>query len=599
MSATKSNFDLWLELEDPSAGLSSADREIVAGLIPDSADESDLDESYITPFSGVRIFDIANCSMGYQLNSIPRSKISIAVGRSGEDGNTLAQLHEYGHLFKKATRARIKMRASGEYAPGISWPEKDVVIFEGRVASTGTETSSDSFYFNVELVHWLNELDNSSTFGRDSHIGNPTAYTFRGFSSARPPDAGAGIKFTPGSFGALAEADILRSYGSITEDLWGRAIKPIFSSLARRKIIKLNTDLYSCFGDSSESENKQAIYALARIEGVSAVGGPDDLVLSEYTPTLSLYTPAGLAPKNITGVENAIIQMIANQSQESFAQSTFWGKLVGSFAPSLAFAVVPQAEKALVVPFTLGIRDSYCKKIKSDDYYYINKSSIQFRPTRAVAVLTVKTSMSGLTPDQLGDVAACYAPDDVKIYDGQIRVVVPPEWLINVEVIASDLPTNSELASGDEFNTPTTPNESAAGSETVGTIIADIQDYYLRYARWVFVNEALRGRNMQIAGKLRFDIAPGSNVFIEDTADKFVRSESDVSGFYASVAAVNITIDAEKNTATTGMVLTAVRSADENESNKTSTDEHPLYGDFFVGAPLVPDYAFFEEESDC
>ena len=66
---------------------------------------------------------------------------------------------------------------------------------------------------------------------------------------------------------------------------------------------------------------------------------------------------------------------------------------------------------------------------------------------------------------------------------------------------------------------------------------------------------------------------------------------------YGQVVRVTYEIDAENRTARTSFMLSHLRTEKENESDATSIDRHPLFGDSVVaGSPLVPAYAFGDKK---
>ena len=66
---------------------------------------------------------------------------------------------------------------------------------------------------------------------------------------------------------------------------------------------------------------------------------------------------------------------------------------------------------------------------------------------------------------------------------------------------------------------------------------------------------------------------------------------------YATVARVSFRLNAEEGNAGTGFSFAHARTEEENKSDKTSLEKHPLYETKFVGAPLIDEYQFKNE--DC
>lgn len=566
MAATKTNLQAWLLLD--TAG--------------DAA-----------PFSTSVRFEISQFSSSFSLNSIPRAKVSVAVGRDAADGLTPAMTQVRSDLFQKMTRARVIMRASGEYAPGLNWPDKEIIIFEGQLLGPNVEFSEDTASYTVDLVHWLNNLDNSSMFTSDSHTANPSAYVFKTFSTALPV-SGAPIGEKPLTFGSIAEAALLKDIQRMTEDLWGLGIKTVLSKIADKRIFEPSEEVRRAFGDLSA--NRAALEALSRIEGVTSADATTSLERSAYTPLLQLRVPDTPGREGVTYVIDAIIKMINSDILNAMGQTTMWNKLAGGYSPDLAFAIVPQVERALVIPFCEGLRATYCKKIRREDYYHINKLDLRFRPTRGVLVLARVNNQNGLPVSDTPNFSVHYVPE-TNVADGMIKIVGPPAWLTNIAIVSNKVGASSGLDEDAEVNTATTPVDDATVNDDVKKAVEDSKSYFDMYAKWVYVKEALRGRGAQLAGKLRFDICPGSTVEFETTSERILDSTPVVSTFVGTVASVTVTIDCLQDLASTAFTLSGVRTAEENASSSLSVDEHPLYTTFFAGAPLVPDLAFFEEEN--
>lgn len=559
-----------------------------------------------------RRFPLVYFEGSWALNQIPAALCVLAAGRDALSGDP-SPVHEYGSThFRRMLPARVRFSAQGEYAQGLQWPDGEFTIFEGRVLGLAPQKTSNQIQISVQLVHWLADLDFSSAVSAQHHVANPTQYTFEAVMAARIT---TGLETgLPYGLAQQAEAQHIDSL-TVAEDLWGQALKPLFCALARGESLELDSELSLCLGEA-DGVNTQALAALARIEGASGRGedGDCDLERSAYTPPLAL-TLNSLSPAAPLSVAEAISSAIGQQLVLTFLQQSMWGKLVGELGPMFSFSLVPQVERALVVPFTPGLRTAYCKKLRAVDYDFFVPSIGLARPLRAVAVLNNYKSDTGYLTSRAGQDATyvglggCYAPPDSDLVDGLVYLISPPPWLLGV----LSTPYRPDRSAGTDPELPpsssTTPvaiDEQRQANQdglTSTELLLGTKDLYDAFAHSRYVAESLRGRTAQLGGKLRFDIAPGATVRIEGSSDPFVAaivgSDDTAANFYGSVLRVSIGINAESGKAGTGFLLGHVRYEDENESDKTSVTRHPLYNTIFTGAPLHPQLAFPEESVGC
>jgi len=543
---------------------------------------------------GVR-YDVSQFSATYGRNEIPSARVVLAVGRLARDGKTPAKVHTTTSNFKKMKNAKVYFSATGEYSPGLEWPSGEHIVFEGRISGIGFTKVSGKLHYVVHIRHWLVDLAFSSSLSSQSHPSNVTDYTFA--STVSPliqlGTAGGGVY----SIGQTAEGRSI-TMDTVTDDLWGRALKPLLCGLAKEDHILLSTELQVCVG--ADGKNDYALAALKRMEGV-AEGDDCSLELSCYTPKLSLNAELDEAS---SAAGDAIMQAIRRQSIESFAHATLWDKLVGSYSPLFMFAVVPQAEKALVVPFTPGLRQTYCKEITANDYDYIDLPARLERPTRAVAVYCGKEMDTGIAEGVSLGVGGCFAPEGVG-EDGMIYFIGGPAWLTNVLSSGTSVSKTTGVKGEKAASSATTPIEpddelkADKKGASRAEIARDIKDMYDDYAHAVYIHHALRGRMGRLSGKLRFDIAPGSTVKIEGTSEQFLVEDDLAQNMVADVVRVTIGINAEQAKAGTAFQFANVRTEEENESDLTSVDIHPLYTTKFMGAPLVPALGFAKEGENC
>lgn len=547
-------------------------------------------------------FHVAAFMGDFGLNDIPRAMCVLAVGRLAPDGTTAAKIHAKLNSLGHMQPAKVFVRLTGQWSSRSNWPDDEFLAFEGRLTGIGLQKDRGTLKLTAHLIHWLADLNFSSALGEQTHPNNPAQYTFQAALGAAVTTGAAlqGFGVAQSSEGKSITADKLAT------DMWGNSIKPMLCAISEVKHIRV-TGLLSACVTLKKGGNEQALAALKRIEGASELKSACDRPLSCYTPKLAIHMPDG--GTNLA-LGYAISQMFRKDSIESYAYTTLWGKLVGSYASSLMFAVVPLVNTALVVPFLPGTRGLYCKEILADDYDHIDLNCGLNRPLRAVVVYAGKENKTGVldadgrSPVQTIGMGGCYQPEDAE-EDGMMLVVPGPDWLTNVISSGFSPLRTSGIAAGSATSSATTPmaiKDEIKGDEEGKSRtdrVHSTAEVYDRYAQSLFVAESLRGRLGALSGKLRFDIAPGATVRIEGTHEQFLEGRDQLGqNLVAVVARVSVGINSESARAGTGFQLSHIRTEAENKSDKMSVVGHPLYTTIFKGAPLI-DRLLFPEGSNC
>lgn len=556
-------------------------------------------------------FQVSMFQSHWGLNEIPVATCALAIGREAADGVVEAKLHKNIDSFKVMKKATVYFTPYGDWDDGEPWPAGEKVVFEGRITGTGFEKTPGGVRFVIHIIHWLCDLDFASALTTRSHPTNPAQYTFPSIVEplvGTPGVTATGLP-TVGGIAQTAEADSLHNPENIKKDLWGAAIKPLFCALAQEDNVELSAELTEdCVGELEKSEIVLA--ALKRIESV-AVGEVEDencdLERSCYTEPLSLLLDDAGAPESVA---DAIGEALMRDTIESYNNQTMWGKLVGQFAPAFNFAVIPQVEKCLVVPFVAGLRETYCKTIEPTDYVSVSLSGNLSRPLKAIVIHGAVGSNTGLganagNPMQDGGlisgIVGCFSPADIKT--GMVLFENAPMWLANVASGSHSTARSTGLSSGSGTSSATTPAEDKdelipnEEGKTQEDVYRSATAMYNGWAHTAYVSRQLAGRTGNLFGKLRFDIAPGSNIIIKGSSERFIAGDQTSEQLYATVARVSFRLNAEEGNAGTGFSFAHARTEEENKSDKTSLEKHPLYETKFVGAPLIDEYQFKNE--DC
>lgn len=553
----------------------------------------------ISLYIGDTKFDVVSFSSDTEMNVIPSADVVLAIGRDAVTG-TAAAVHRALNKITPDATAKVYFCPTGQWSDAREWPAGPHLCFEGRVANLGYRKVNGKVHVIVKLRHWIGDMDNSSCVSSQSHPANPQEFTFQSITGSLNR---TGIVM-PAGIAMTSEARSI-NLPNVREDLWGKALKPLFCALAKQKRVRLNPELKTCFGEE-EQNNGQALAALSRIEGVSG-DSECDLALSCYTPKVSMIADVGSVQDT---VGDAISRAIRFESINGFVHTTMWGKLIG-YTSVFGFSVIPLVERALVVPFVPGLRRTYCKTIQNCDYNYIDFNNEIKQSLLGVGITVGRTSETGLVAtagrnisSQIG-IGACYSPEGAET--GMFKFVKGPLWLEMIPVSAHSAKRSLGMGKRTKFSTATTP-QTESNPELIankdgakrGDIIREISSLYDDYAHYMYMLDTLRGRYGMVSGKLRFDIAPGSSILIAGSAERFLAGEDALAqNVIGTVRRVSIGINAENGQAGTSFLVGHVRTEKENENERFSVENHPLYTDTFVGAPLIDALWFKEEGNNC
>jgi hypothetical protein len=529
--------------------------------------------------------DVIDASVVFALNTIPLATLTLPTGREVTTG-----LISNAHRVTKDTSILIPVEVFVELLPGSSeinspiLPEGIFKIFEGDVTGVGYRRTSNGLALSLELTHWLNDLNFSSTLSESSHPSNPTDFTF----NAAMLEAGIDVGVTTGGglkkhFVATTAAQSQISSSDIQNDLWGKAILPWFLDLARLNRIS-SVDIPGLkINDSVGGETK---IALERFEG-----GP--LQMEFYESDTQHAAEAIAADISVTTFTPDNTNYYG-----AMAHTTFWNKLVGDLGPTYLFSVVPFPDKAKIIPFVPGLRKTWQPNprdkytIRARDITYLDLNS---RLPRALRALGLFGSHGSRTNHGLGGEAVItksIGGMHVARDDGMIIFKQAPRWI--ADFAAGN--HYSGVSSGGAGNPKSTAFEPTAGDaadattndKDPGKLREEAKGLFDALAHAMYANEVLKNRNGRVNGAVRFDISPGSTIRLEGTGSDFVAG-SDAFGEdrYASVISVGYQFDAETRTAGTSFHLAHVRNEAENESDDTSLDGHPLYKNKFIGEVLI------------
>jgi len=200
--------------------------------------------------AGQKFDDIVAISATFGLNSIPTASLTVAVGHDARSGRTReATIHKLRKTLKPRDKAKVWLTISPTAGKTTKMEDGRFLIFEGMLAGIGYQRSHNSANYVIQLIHWLDDLNNSSALNGKWFQNAPflmaanaafRALQKEGTAHSSVPIIDANSEFINKS--------------NIQSDLWAEVIKPIFKKIAEWEV-----------PSSGDANNDAALEALKRI----------------------------------------------------------------------------------------------------------------------------------------------------------------------------------------------------------------------------------------------------------------------------------------------------------------------------------------------
>ncbi len=506
------------------------------------------------------LVDISRITCQYQRNSIPSATMTIPLGR---EVKTLqfSNAHELapGPMDRIAIKVYIQGRfMSGDINALVPLGSETFLLFEGWVSGLSYERERSSYAAKLEAEHWISGLNFSSALSSSSCPKNPADFSF-------PSDV-----------------NVLEDAGAKDSPVWSEADKLITPEV-------LENNLWSGFAEWFKwlaSEDR-----LFKDEGFFAGEGQNDSNMKEVQAVLSqIQNPVPLrlvVDQNVVDIAAGIAQDLSGNvfgpdgEPLALAQLTIWEKLVGYMTSSYYFDVIALPNKVFVVPVVPTLRQTWRALDANYSILGRDQASLKFesslkRPIRAVGLFPTKISSdTGLQEIDINNQAAGFY--EARPFGIVLFRQLPPFLSEASTAWLRSYTDNVDLSTPDLVH----PEGADDPPEQPKPDVKQRQIKFLgdRIARAMYLDEALKDRTGLVVGPLRFDICPGSNISGQGLAD--------VGDWFGTVQSVNYFVDTEEQKALTVFGMSHIRSVAENMSNSTSTNEHPLYQDIWVGDWLV------------
>lgn len=545
-------------------------------------------------------FDVSRVVTDFGLNEIPQCTLFLAVGRNAKtlaDAPLHSNLNAFTQLLPVQVYGQFTVTAG---APNDVWPAGKILLFDGYTTQAGFRKAFGQVSFIITCSHWLIDLSMSSMLSALSAPTNSSMVSYMATMSS-PKSAGAA------DTGIILEQKTITST-AVSTDLWGAAIKPYLLAIARTDFFnwtRFNSASgfnKTCPGPAPglSNPNVRAINALNRME---PIGANPPAFLGINVPNYTLGTQ--LAMNKTLDSFNAALRIAGSLQAENqnLAATTMWDRLIGYYAPSFLFAVVPVISTALVVPFIPGLKPSGTgaeRNIFANEIDYYESSSTVPKPLRGVILLVDRNPQAGLTQVNpvrplIGGQESMQWPGAVydTCKDGAFICRSAPDWI--GASILPNLYTNQSA-----LGTPIPTSQDTQGA-AVGAVSAAARalapaipkfdtTLFSNFAQALYAMEVLRHRQARVSGKLRLDIAPGTSVIVELPQDRFLKSP--VQYLYGNAVRVTIDIDAENQRAGTSLQLAYLRDHAEALDPSLSLTSHPIWSNAWYGAPLSAQIQF-------
>ena len=531
-------------------------------------------------------FHASQFAASFALNTIPTASATIAVGTT-QDG-TPSDIHEHASKMREHLKVKVYLqtKAKAGTAVNITSEATKILIFRGVTTGSTWQRSTGGAGFVLQMTHWLIALQYGSVLSASLQPGGMAnlAWTAIAVSTLLGGD-GAPI--------GSAWVPTLKLSPAWAQDLWTEGLHKLLQKYG-------SVDpLDKAFSDAGTGGRADVIAAI------------NNLVIGR---TLT-NTPAALTIQgNVTAeLQNGIETSLRTYEMRPWVETTLWGLITGDWAPNYLFAIAPQVEKALVVPFVGPIRGPldkpYWAKVPADSYVSLSRFSPMLRQLRAVGLYhsgqdRYGTNLNVQTLFSKEGVFSQFPPSKVvKDRTGQVLFKLPPMWMAAAMVGVQSAKGPTAQSGGPIGGNPGSSGPSgnvinlSAGAVNEPRVVASrnaLIDTATAYAKQLFAIEVLRGRTAEIVGKLRFDICPGSQVLVETNSSKSLnRLRDDLAvDFFGTVVQVSYTIDAENKQAGTILTLDNLRTTHENDYPESdprmcAVDGSPLYAHTWHGAKLV------------
>lgn len=525
------------------------------------------------PEIGVTFDDVISVSATFALNSIPTASVVVAVGRAFDKGaEKTATIYKAKEKIKPRTKAEVFVEITDLVGTQIGVTPGKYKVFSGYVAGMGYQRSYNHANYVINLIHWLDDLNNSSAINGNWSPGVPHDWAQQAmYDRIGPGGSLSTFSPTPGVEAKFAKISNLRT------DLWENTIKPLLKAVA------------GFHGDEKQErnppprdpklQNDAALEALKKMPGDSPTYVPLKLKVDSESANLS----------------KSIAAFFSQTLGTSFAQNTMWAKLINDYASQFFFAISPAVDWATPIPFCAGLSLFGVGGIviTAKEYNYANFNANMTQLLEAVYVHYPVASATNLPKGPSDARLSFYRPWASWPPEGQAKKGLKlfkniPAWLANLDFgwLRTAYAVRNRTDSQDKRSAGPPPVSENGPIKESGPAHKENKPLALRIAQHWYYTEILQQRYGEFAGPFRVDIAPGSIIQIQTPPRD--QDLGDSNPFVvASVISVSYVIDAERATAGTSFTIAHQKTSEEDKDPLYATPVPPLYAEPWWDGPLT------------
>lgn len=530
---------------------------------------------------------LSDFSAVFSINEIPTALAQLPMGRSGK---TLAPaaIHRLARQLVVREPVSIYLQVTKLAETGMSvnweWASKPVRIFDGYVVGIDRIREIKSANFGLRIEHWLADLHYSSAVSGMSHPANPAAFSRSStyfapkvIDNSPAGDAAEWVPLTQIVADAKAADNVLEAVWANGFYQWCLAITEVANQDPIDSRLKLGAQ-----GENAAAASRRA---LARISGAAG---------DTYAADTGIDTELSDADK----LRDILLEQFPRSLRESDVNSTLWGKIVNHWSSSFWLAVSPRVEDAIVFPYAGAVSGDPFLRLRITAHAGGRLQQSLRQSLRAVGIIgtfTMDNAIAGspaATQFSSAQLGGLYLPDETS--SGLVMLRQPPEWLqeaaYNYTYTAQSIAADGSLL-GSVFEQIDEDIEDAKAKEIVADRLARqraANTFLNKYAQALYVNEASAGHFAEIATRLRFDIAPGSQLALESAGEPYVGAGDALADvLYASVARVGYSVSPAAGRAVTSLTLTHLRNEAQQIDPSRTVSRPPMYRQAWKGAPLL------------
>lgn len=462
--------------------------------------------------------ELVSFSANFALNTIPSATIIPAVGTEIMYGGEKL-------VYKKLQELAVDSKPVGVYLTVINssrssnnkqdkqyWPEKPCCIFKGFVQPPIMEVTAYGSGRQITLLHWLSSLANISLLTTACYIGNPIETSMQSYH------------FDPARIGNVWNP-LLTKTVSIT-NIWNQGIKQVYTDL-----LDWGERYKDKYNNLVSEQRKRIRKAIGKITQESEL----DKVLKN----------------GVSDLDRLVASYIKFNSMSDFVQTDGWSKLISDYCPAFLLALVPQVDKATLIPAPCTINKDKTTEITLDEVFSIQAAPFLAKKIGRMTCVAAESPLNNNTPVGTPHYVGLgtYPPKAVK-KEGLNYTIGFPSWIT--------LPTLSRIPQSTDilgfFDEPKASLDAIKDKDKVAKEVNKLQHTVgQRYAQVAYLTQAFNSSFVRVAMPVNMTICPGAMIKLN------LNKEGDVS-YYGTVANVEINFTSGNTALTTVLTLVNIRN---------------------------------------